>query len=145
MECCREIWPLFGSKGQAAHQDFEYIHHEPNTMIAVSIAMEKNDEENGYLGVIPGSHKLGPLPHGKVKNILEHADWTMETEGVDLTAEIPVVLEKGDILFFHSLLVHSSTLNKTKDRFRRSYVCHYIRHDSNITLRKDLKRKIDLY
>ncbi|HTG68368.1 MAG TPA: phytanoyl-CoA dioxygenase family protein [Candidatus Udaeobacter sp.] len=134
-----------GSKGQAAHQDYEYIHHEPNTMIATSLAMESNDEDNGCLRVIPGSHKLGPLRHGKVKDLLEHADWTTETEGVDLTAEIPVVMEKGDLLFFHSLLVHSSTRNKTKDRFRRSYVCHYIRHDSKVTLREDLKRKIDLF
>ncbi|WP_308637238.1 phytanoyl-CoA dioxygenase family protein [Paenibacillus silvisoli] len=134
-----------GSKGQAAHQDYEYIHHEPNTMIATSLAMEQIDEENGCLYVIPGSHKLGPLPHGKVKNLLEHADWTTETEGVDLSQEIPVFMEKGDILFFHCLLVHSSTRNKTKDRFRRSYVCHYIRHDSMVTKREDLKKKIPLY
>lgn len=133
-----------GSKGQAAHQDYEYIKHEPLTMIATSLAMETNDEANGCLWVVPGSHKLGPLTHGKVKNLMEHTDQSTEAEGVDLSQEVPVILEAGDVLFFHGLLVHSSTRNKTKDRFRRSYVCHYIRQDSEVTSREDLKRKIPL-
>ncbi len=33
--------------------------------------MERTDEDNGCLYVIPGSHKLGLLPHGAVKNIDE--------------------------------------------------------------------------
>jgi len=37
-------------------------------MIAARIALERVDEKNGCLWVIPGSHKLGLLPHGAVKN-----------------------------------------------------------------------------
>lgn len=133
-----------GSPGQAAHQDYYYIKDDPMTMIAVWIAMEdKVDEENGCLYVIPGSHKLGLLPHGKVTNLEEHEAWTDQTEGVDLNKEIPVVMEKGDILFFHELLIHSSNRNRSKDRWRRSYVCHYIRHDSQI-FREDIKKKYKL-
>ncbi len=134
-----------GSKGQAAHQDYYYIKNDPNTMIAASITLEKTDEENGCLWVIPGSHKLGLLPHGAVKNIIEHEPWTHETEGIDLSKEIPVIMEKGDILIFHNLIIHSSTLNRSTDRWRRSYVCHYIQHDSNIIDREELKKKIALY
>ncbi|MFB5189787.1 phytanoyl-CoA dioxygenase family protein [Alicyclobacillus fastidiosus] len=132
-----------GSPGQAAHQDYFYIRNEPNTLTAAWVAMEKTDEENGCLWVIPGSHRLGLLAHGKVKRPEEHEPWTDEVEAIDLTKEIPVVLEEGDLLFFHNLLVHSSTKNQTTDRWRRSYVCHYIRHDSEIE-REDLKRKIPL-
>lgn len=132
-----------GSPGQAAHQDYYYIRNEPNTMIAGYIAMEDVDTENGCLWVIPGSQKLGLLPHGKVKNIQEHEPWTDETEGVDLAQEIPVPLKKGDVLFFHNLLIHSSTRNRSVTRWRRTYVCHYIRHDSTIE-REDLKKKISL-
>jgi phytanoyl-CoA hydroxylase len=39
-------------------------------------------------------------------------------------------MKAGDALFFHNLLVHSSTLNRSATRSRRSYVCHYIREDS---------------
>jgi len=135
-----------GSPGQAAHQDYYYIRDDPKTMIAAWIAMEdKVDEENGCLWVIPKSHKLGLLPHGSVKNLDEHEAWTDETEGIDLSKQIPVVMEKGDILFFHELLIHSSNRNRSTDRWRRSYVCHYIRHDSRVLKREDLKRKYPLY
>lgn len=134
-----------GSPGQAAHQDYYYIKDDPMTMIASWISLEERvDEENGCLWVIPGSHKLGLLPHGKVKNLDEHEAWTDETEGVDLSKEIPVVMEKGDILFFHELLIHSSNRNRSQDRWRRSYVCHYIRHDSNVLHREELKQKYSL-
>lgn len=131
-----------GAPGQAAHQDYYYIRNNPNTLTAAWVAMEYTNEENGCLYVIPGSHKLGLLPHGSVKNLKEHEAWTQETEGIDLSQEIPVVLNKGDILIFHSLLIHSSTRNRST-RWRRSYVCHYIRHDSQIE-REDLKKKIPL-
>jgi phytanoyl-CoA hydroxylase len=131
-----------GTPGQAAHQDYHYIRNNPNTLTAAWVAMEYTNEENGCLYVIPGTHKLGLLPHGKVKNLAEHEPWTDETEGIDLTQEIPVILNKGDILIFDSLLIHSSTRNRS-ERWRRSYVCHYIRHDSTID-REDLKKKISL-
>lgn len=135
-----------GSPGQAPHQDYYYIKDDPKSMIAAWIALEEVvDEENGCLWVIPGTHKLGLLPHGKVKNVEEHESWTDETEGVDLAHEIPVIMEKGDILFFHELLIHSSYKNRSKDRWRRSYVCHYIRNDSSVLFREDLRVKYPLY
>jgi len=132
-----------GSPGQAAHQDYFYIRNNPNTLTAVWIAMEKTDVENGCLWVIPKSHHLGLLKHGAVRDPEEHESWTDEAEGVALSEQIPVPLKAGDILIFHNLLVHSSLRNRSRDRWRRSYVCHYIRHDSTIE-REDLKRKIAL-
>lgn len=132
-----------GSPGQAAHQDYYYIRNEPNTLTAAWIAMERVDVGNGCLWAIPGSHKLGLLAHGKVKNVDEHEPWTDETEGVDLSKQVPLEMEKGDIVIFHNFLIHSSNRNRSADRWRRSYVCHYIRHDSAIE-RADLKKKIAL-
>lgn len=135
-----------GSPGQASHQDYYYIKNDPMTMIAAWVAMEELvDIENGCLWVMPGTHKLGLLPHGAVKNLEEHEHWTDETEGVDTSKQIPVIMEKGDILFFSELLIHSSNKNRSKDRWRRSYVCHYIREDSNILHREDLRTKYPLY
>ncbi len=116
------------------------------TMIAAWTAMEERiDEENGCLWVMPGTHKLGLLPHGAVKNVEEHEPWTEETEGVDTSKQIPVVMEKGDILLFSELLIHSSGKNRSTNRWRRSYVCHYIREDSFVTHREDLRVKYPLY
>lgn len=135
-----------GSPGQASHQDYYYIKNDPMTMIAAWTAMEDRvDEENGCLYVMPGTHKLGLLPHGAVKNLEEHEHWTEETEGIDTSRQIPVVMEKGDILFFSELLIHSSNKNRSKDRWRRSYVCHYIREDSEVLHREDLRRKYPLF
>jgi len=61
-----------------------------------------------------------------------------------LNQQIPIMMEKGDILFFHELLIHSSNRNRSTDRWRRSYVCHYIREDSAVTLREDLREKYSL-
>jgi phytanoyl-CoA hydroxylase len=46
--------------------------------------------------------------------------------------DIPVRMKAGDPLFFHNLLVHSSTPNRSPTRSRRLYVCHYIREDSQL-------------
>jgi ectoine hydroxylase-related dioxygenase (phytanoyl-CoA dioxygenase family) len=40
--------------------------------------------------------------------------------------KIPVIMEPGDMLFFNGSLVHGSGPNSSTDRFRRSFICHYI-------------------
>ncbi len=39
----------------------------------------------------------------------------------------PVLLEMepGDVLFFNGSAIHGSGPNRSKDRFRRSFICHY--------------------
>jgi phytanoyl-CoA hydroxylase len=130
-----------GTPGQANHQDYEYIKNELNTLTACWIAMDDADEENGCLWVVPGTNKGQLLQHGAVKDIEEHEEWTTEVEDIDHSREIPVLMKAGDALFFHNLLVHSSTRNRSLTRTRRAYVCHYIRHDSVIR-REDLAMKI---
>jgi len=130
-----------GTPGQANHQDYYYIKNELNTLTACWIAMEDADEENGCLWVIPGSHNGPLLRHGRVRDTDEHEHWTDEVEGADVSGEIPVRMKAGEALFFHNLLIHSSTKNRAVRRSRRSYVCHYIRHDS-VIFRQDLHKKI---
>ena len=121
-----------GTKGQARHQDYFYIKNEANTLTACWLAMEDADEENGCLWVIPGTNRGTLLEHGAVRDKEEHEEWTHEVEGLEAPADIPVPMKAGDALFFHNLLVHSSTLNRSSTRSRRSYVCHYIREDSQL-------------
>jgi phytanoyl-CoA hydroxylase len=130
---------------KAPHQDYHYIHNDPNTLIGVWIAMEDVDIENGCLWVVPASHKMGLLTHGEVRNMKEHDPLMGEAYGVDLIQEVPVELKKGDIIIFHNLLVHSSLSNRSLDRWRKAYVIHYIRNDSFVTKRQELKRKYPLF
>ena len=43
---------------------------------------------------------------------------------------VPVDLAPGDVLFFNGSLVHGSQPNRSRDRFRRSFICHYIGRSS---------------
>ena len=35
-------------------------------------------------------------------------------------------MKAGDVLFFHGKTIHGSPPNVTNDRFRRSFICHYV-------------------
>jgi ectoine hydroxylase-related dioxygenase (phytanoyl-CoA dioxygenase family) len=39
---------------------------------------------------------------------------------------VPVIMKAGDVLFFNGQVVHGSTPNLSKDRFRRALIGHYI-------------------
>jgi phytanoyl-CoA hydroxylase len=43
---------------------------------------------------------------------------------------VPVVMQPGDVLFFDGQLVHGSQPNTSEERFRRSFICHYIGRSS---------------
>ena len=132
-----------GKGGQGWHQDAYYISTYPDTLIGAWIALDRADEQNGCLWVVPGSH-CEPIypPHGQ-RGII-HADGAFEDlhevehvshldDEVNTLSQvvrkyppaIPVVLEPGDVVFFEGHLLHRSYPNRTADRFRRAFVSHY--------------------
>jgi phytanoyl-CoA hydroxylase len=133
-----------GKGGQGWHQDSFYIQTQPDSLIGVWMAMDHADKENGCLWVAPGSHRE-PIYPPVQKNSYVHADErhikdlfpakaaSHMDDSVNQLSEvaakygdaIPVELEAGDVLFFHSHLLHRSYRNETKDRMRQAYVCHY--------------------
>lgn len=113
-----------GARGQAFHQDDFYLRTAPGHCMAAWVALDKCDAANGTLFVAPGSHTQ-PIhcPHA--------ADMTKSftTEEVSLpegTEPVEVLLEPGDVLFFNGAVIHGSTPNSSADRFRRSFICHYV-------------------
>jgi ectoine hydroxylase-related dioxygenase (phytanoyl-CoA dioxygenase family) len=111
-----------GGRGQAMHQDQQYIAIDP--LIGMWVALEEADETNGQMIVVPGSHD-GPLCK------VQHADTAVSFTPV--TAVVPVGAQSvgldmgpGDALFFHGKTIHGSNANTTSDRWRRSFACHYI-------------------
>jgi ectoine hydroxylase-related dioxygenase (phytanoyl-CoA dioxygenase family) len=112
-----------GARGQAFHQDDFYLKTAPGHCMAAWIALDDCDAANGTLFVAPGSHTQ-PIhcPHA--------ADLTQSftTEEVTIpegTEPVEVLLAAGDALFFNGAVIHGSTPN-TSDRFRRSFICHYV-------------------
>ncbi|MGO4547810.1 phytanoyl-CoA dioxygenase family protein [Paenibacillus sp. 2TAB23] len=112
-----------GSRGQALHQDNFYLQVEPGNCIAAWTAIDAATEENGGLLVVPktSEHEIS-CPE------LADSSESFTTHYVKPPKEhkaMPVIMDKGDVLFFNGNLIHGSYRNKTKDQFRRAFICHY--------------------
>jgi ectoine hydroxylase-related dioxygenase (phytanoyl-CoA dioxygenase family) len=116
------------ARGQALHQDNFYLKVEPGTCIAAWVALDRADRENGGLEVVPGTHRMDIFcPEEADTSVSFTRDYVPVPDGLE--AE-PVDLEPGDVLFFNGQLVHGSQPNRTADRFRRSFICHYVGRSS---------------
>ncbi|MCJ8012724.1 phytanoyl-CoA dioxygenase family protein [Paenibacillus sp. KQZ6P-2] len=112
-----------GSRGQALHQDNFYLKVEPGNCIAAWTAIDAADEENGCLLVVPETSR----------NEIVCPDLADEKESFTThyvkppkdKKAIPAVMDEGDVLFFNGNIIHGSYRNKSKDRFRRAFICHY--------------------
>ena len=112
-----------GSRGQALHQDNFYLKVEPGTCLAAWTAIDPVDQDNGGLLVVPKTqHHAIVCPEEADARESFTTHFVRPPEGLK---PIPVVMEPGDVLFFNGNLIHGSYRNKTKDRFRRSFICHY--------------------
>ena len=116
-----------GGRGQGIHQDEQYITMDP--LVGVWVALDKSDKEVGQMVVVPRSHQVGML---KVQEADTSVSFT-EAEAIvpDGFEVVGVDMEPGDTLFFHGRCVHGSYANVTKDRWRRSFICHYIGENAN--------------
>ncbi len=131
-----------GLGGQGWHQDAYYITTYPETLIGVWVALDRADEANGCLYVTPGSHHEPIYPSDERDHLyaeeafadlnrVQHVS-SLDEEANTLTPianqypePIPCIVEPGDVIFFHSHLLHRSYPNRTADRFRRAFVSHY--------------------
>ena len=74
--------------------------------------------------LIPRSHQNGVLN-------VEAADTAISFTNVQVVRpgdaeEVGVDMAPGDALFFDGKVIHGSYMNKTDDRWRRSFICHYM-------------------
>ncbi|HEY3079892.1 MAG TPA: phytanoyl-CoA dioxygenase family protein [Chloroflexota bacterium] len=117
-------WKPPGARGQALHQDNFYLRVHPGNCIAAWVAVDGADRENGGLVVAPGSHRLDifcPEEADLDTSFTHH--FVPVPEGL---AEAPIDMAAGDVLFFGGNLIHGSYPNRSADRFRRSFICHYV-------------------
>ena len=113
-----------GARGQALHQDNYYLRVKPGTCCAAWIAIDDADEENGGMMCVPNTQLYDiqcPTPADATRFFSsEHVE---PPEG--LTPEM-LNLKAGDTLFFNGNVIHGSHPNSSRDRFRRSLICHYV-------------------
>ncbi|HEY6739679.1 MAG TPA: phytanoyl-CoA dioxygenase family protein [Actinopolymorphaceae bacterium] len=117
-----------GARGQALHQDNFYLRVEPGTCIAAWVACDAIDRENGGLEVVPGTHAMDLFcPEEADRSVSFTREYVPPPPGLE---PVPVDMNPGDVLFFNGSLVHGSGPNRTTDRFRRSFICHYVGRSS---------------
>ncbi len=116
--------PNMGSSSRhPMHQDLAYFPFRPaDRIVAAWTALEDASVENGALFVVPGSHKGEFLEHGYPKDTVNKAYYGILNEEGIKPRFMP--MNKGDIIFFHPLLIHGSGPNKTQG-YRKSLCCHF--------------------
>ena len=98
------------------HQDFGYFPHERHSMMAAVIHLTDATDEMGCLRVMPGSHKLGPMPP-KVDGSQGHH--YLNPNDYPIEKGTPCSARRGDVLLFTYLTIHGSGIN-TSNRVRKT-------------------------
>jgi phytanoyl-CoA hydroxylase len=125
--------PGVGDSGRHPfHQDLYYFPMRPaDRIVCAWTAMERVDRQNGCLSVLPGTHKGDLLAHG-------YPDWggmvNKAYHGIlnfpPPDSRVHLIMEAGDTVFFHPLLIHGSGANRTQG-YRKAISCHYASADCN--------------
>jgi ectoine hydroxylase-related dioxygenase (phytanoyl-CoA dioxygenase family) len=99
------------------HQDSTYWGLDPDEVITAWVAFTEVDEANGYMQVIPGSHKIDQLPHVDTfhKDNLLSRGQEIAVE-VDVNKAVGLAMHAGEMSLHHIKLVHGSAANRTSDR-----------------------------
>jgi len=107
------------------HQDFAFYPHTNDDLLAVGVAIDDMQLENGPLLVIPGSHQWPIYSH--------HQDGVFVgavTEAVkDEDKAVPIELKAGGISIHHARALHASAPN-VSDRPRRLLLFQYCAIDA---------------
>lgn len=98
------------------HQDYGYWYKNgflyPEAMISVMVALTEANKENGCLQVLKGSHKMQRFEHNFVGE-QQGADMDFVEEAAKQCELVYCELKPGDVLFFHSNILHRSDANNS--------------------------------
>lgn len=109
--------PAGGGAAKPWHQDAAYWTQYASNQITVWIAIHDSNAENGCVWAIPGSQKLGIIPHSEVELQVTEAQ-------IEVAKAIPVPVKPGGMLIFHSLVLHMSHKNLSQQD-RWAIICDY--------------------
>ncbi|MBY4898384.1 phytanoyl-CoA dioxygenase family protein [Cupriavidus sp. AU9028] len=107
--CVMTKHPAYGSQ-TGWHRDTRYWSFERPELVTVWLALGNEDERNGGLRVIPGSHAVELQP-----GQLDAAEFLVEDHPASrplLEASQSLSLQRADVLFFDSRLFHSAGQNR---------------------------------
>lgn len=109
------------TSGFPVHNDWAYYKDNgyPQSIISSAIAIDDCRPDNGPMTVWPGTH-TDHVSHETGPNGYE-----VPAEEVDDDAGVEVLAPAGSVMFFHSLLQHSSTPNQSSSPRRLMIYSHY--------------------
>jgi phytanoyl-CoA hydroxylase len=113
-----------GARGQAMHQDNFYLMVEPKTCVAAWVAIDDADPENGGLYLVEDTADEEIVCPGNADPSVSFSTHLVQIPKGKRA--VPCVMRAGDTLFFNGSMIHGSEPNRSKDRFRRSFICHYV-------------------
>lgn len=101
------------------HQDRRYWSYSDDNLVSVWLALDDETDQNGVLEFIPGSHKM----HFKAEQFdkKEYLSETYTPNKKIIATKVSTDLKKGDVVIFHSLLLHRANKNST-DKAKISFV-----------------------
>jgi ectoine hydroxylase-related dioxygenase (phytanoyl-CoA dioxygenase family) len=118
------IFKNAGAWGQPWHQDSYYFPFRLQPQVGVWLAISEATIENGCLSVLPRSHRPMTIydhhPDSRPGALYAYKEITDQ----DTSAAIPMLMQPGDMLVFHSYLLHRSVDNCSNAR-RSAMVYHY--------------------
>ncbi|MGE4607127.1 MAG: phytanoyl-CoA dioxygenase family protein, partial [Myxococcota bacterium] len=101
-----------GAMGQPWHQDSHYFRFDRTPQVGIWVAVTQATLENGCLHVLPGSHT--EPRHDHVMDSRPGANLGyLEIVDHDMSESVPVLMQAGDLLVFHSHLMHRSLDNES--------------------------------
>ena len=95
------------------HQDVRYWSFDRPELVSVWFALGEETKANGALRVIPGTH-TEDFERGRLDRDLFLRPELDENAAL-IDAAVPVELQPGDVLFFHSRLFHAAGKNTTQE------------------------------
>jgi len=115
------------------HQDGTYFGLDPaDRHVTAWVALTESTPKTGCVTALPGSHRLGQLPHTTHRtaaNLLSNGQ--RADVDVDATRAVPLALRAGEFSLHHTHLLHSSAPNLGPDRrigVGISYIPAVVRH-----------------
>jgi len=113
----KERW---GGTAEYYHQDQVYWRdrgYKSDKMLSCMIPLEDHNNNNAGLKIFPKTHKLGFIKHDHFININGLCKFMINHKILDKFYKkyrlIDINLKTGDILFFHSSIVHGSSHNSS--------------------------------
>ncbi|MBM7589644.1 phytanoyl-CoA dioxygenase family protein [Brevibacillus fulvus] len=122
-----------GTRGLPYHQDNYSIGVVPDTTYAAWVSLDPSDQENGGLSFVRKTQQFELLsPKVVPETVSVYGQMIEVPEGYET---VEVTTEPGDVVIFNGNILHGSSENFSRHRFRRVLVTHYARESmEKITL-----------